>query len=119
MGDRRSCRRFLPEPLQVRMAATCVMVAGKKGESCTAVCQARAMTCSVTDMHFLNNCNALEKHFGCEGGCAHQVGRELPVYVPDVTQPTYRQCLVTFISTMDCKANHASTARLCACVPAR
>eukprot|EP00913_Durusdinium_trenchii_P013555 g12725.t1 len=66
-------------------------------------------------LFFLNDCNLLRKHFPCEAGCAHQVGKELPVYVPDEFQPTYRQCLLTFISPMNCEAKHSSTSRLCAC----
>lgn len=100
----------------MQMSPRSMAVAGEKGQSCASACQAKQMTCNEREMHFINNCRTLEKFFGCEGGCAHQVGKELPVYVPDETQPTYRQCLVTFISPMRCDSMHKSTARLCACV---
>lgn len=115
--DRRSPLGYLPPAQQLRMRPDSLTVGGAKGLSCTAVCQQKQMQCNEREMHFINNCKTLETHFACEAGCAHQVGKELPVYVPDETQPTYRQCLVTFISPMKCESFHKSTARLCACIP--
>jgi len=114
--DRRSPLGYLPESMQVKRRADSVTVGADKGQSCTAACQQKQMQCNEREMHFVNNCRSLEEHFGCEAGCAHQVGKELPVYVPDETQPTYRQCLVTFISPLRCESFHKSTARLCACI---
>jgi len=114
--DQRGSKGYLHSE-QLRMSKHCKPVAGARGESCSAACSARGLECDVAQMHFLNDCHALKRHFACEEGCAHQVGKELPVYVPDDFQPTYRQCLVTFISAMNCDAKHASTARLCACMP--
>jgi len=115
--DRRSPRGYLPANQRRQQSEQGVPVAAARGESCSMACASRAMLCDAEQLHFLNSCDALEKHFACEGGCAHQVGKELPVYVPDEMQPTYRQCLVTFISHLTCEAQHPSTARLCACVP--
>jgi len=115
MVDRRSPRPYLAAHKRWQMSALSVPMAAARGKSCTAHCSERRMQCNSREMYFINNCAELERHFGCEAGCAHQVGKELPVYVPDETQPTYRQCLVTFISHMKCEAAHASTARLCVC----
>jgi hypothetical protein len=113
--DKRSPLHYLPEAQQVRMNPNSMAVAAAKGLSCKQTCESKQMTCDNREMHFINNCRTLESLFGCEAGCAHQVGKELPVYVPDETQPTYRQCLVTFISPLRCETAHKSTARACAC----
>lgn len=113
--DRRSSRGYLQKTEQLRFGPDFEVIAGSKGLSCDEVCQRRGSTCDKMQLYFLNDCNLLRKHFECEAGCAHQVGKELPVYVPDEFQPTYRQCLLTFISPMSCDAKHASTSRLCAC----
>eukprot|EP00747_Dinoflagellata_sp_TGD_P064221 gnl/TRDRNA2_/TRDRNA2_153805_c0_seq2.p1 gnl/TRDRNA2_/TRDRNA2_153805_c0~~gnl/TRDRNA2_/TRDRNA2_153805_c0_seq2.p1 ORF type:complete len:816 (+),score=142.21 gnl/TRDRNA2_/TRDRNA2_153805_c0_seq2:173-2449(+) len=114
--DRRSSRHYLPPKEQVNMSSNAVAMAAKKGESCSAACSSAGMWCDSSQLHFVNDCQALRKHFGCEQGCAHQVGKELPVYVPEPKEPTYQQCLVTFISAMKCDGKHDSTQRLCACL---
>jgi len=113
--DRRSSRGYLNPTENIAMGSNSRAVAGVRGASCTGTCALRGEQCNNNELYFVNTCKALEQHFGCEAGCAHQVGKELPVYVPDETQPTYRQCLATLVSPMHCEASHASTARLCAC----
>lgn len=114
--DRRSQRNYLkPELLFSRDTESLPLVAAR-GESCTQTCSLRGMHCDATQLYFLNNCRTMEQHFHCKW-CAHQVGQELPVYVPDEKQPTFGQCLITFISPMRCETQHPSTQRLCACVP--
>ncbi|CAJ1383002.1 unnamed protein product [Effrenium voratum] len=113
--DRRSPRGYLQEDEQLRLESDFEVIAGGQGQSCEDVCKQRRSSCDKNQLYFLNDCNLLRKHFACEAGCAHQVGKELPVYVPDSFQPTHRQCLLTFISPMTCEAKHPSTARLCAC----
>jgi len=113
--DRRSPRGFLPAGDQWRMSDRAVTVAAGRNQSCSQACAVRRMTCDPKQLHFVNNCHALQQHFKCTW-CAHQVGNELPVYVPDDFQPTYRQCLVTFISPMNCASSHPATQRLCACM---
>lgn len=51
----------------------------------------------------------------CENGCGHQVGAEIPCYVAAVTEPTYRQCLISDSGRNNCGAKHHATQRLCAC----
>ncbi|CAK9001972.1 unnamed protein product [Durusdinium trenchii] len=113
--DKRSSRGYLHREDQLRLDPGYEVVAGARGLSCDEVCKLRGSSCDKMQLFFLNDCNLLRKHFPCEAGCAHQVGKELPVYVPDEFQPTYRQCLLTFISPMNCEAKHSSTSRLCAC----
>merc|ERR1712183_236785 len=93
--DRRSPRKFLAPSEQVNMSSQCWPTVAARGQSCEKACTVRGMECDRSQFHFLNDCRVLEKHFWCKL-CAHQVGEELPVYVPDRTQPTYGQCLVTF-----------------------
>ena len=116
--DRRSSRRYLRPAEQLHLEQGSEVLAGRQGWSCEEECLHRGAFCDKMQLYFLNDCNLLRTHFPCEAGCAHQVGNELPVYVPDSFQPTYRQCLLTFISPMNCTAKHESTSRLCACVRA-
>jgi len=98
------------------MSPDAVTVAGARGESCLQACEAKGLVCDKAQMPFVNDCRELRKHFNCQW-CAHQVGGELPVYVPDEAQPTFGQCLVTFISPFKCETKHGSTQRLCTCMP--
>ena len=116
--DRRSSRRYLRPEEQLHLEQGVEVLAGRQGWSCEEECLHRGAFCDKMQLYFLNDCHLLRTHFPCEAGCAHPVGDELPVYVPDSFQPTYRQCLLTFISPMNCTAKHASTSRLCACVRA-
>jgi len=91
-------------------------VKGQHGQTCSATCVSNGLRCDAGAMAYVNNCKSLLDHFPCEQGCAHQVGKELPVYVSDASRDTGKQCLVTFISPMGCDGSHPSTSRLCACV---
>mmetsp|Transcript_17669 Transcript_17669/g.40943 ORF Transcript_17669/g.40943 Transcript_17669/m.40943 type:complete len:785 (+) Transcript_17669:26-2380(+) len=114
--DRRNKRNWLRPPDQQFAPADMTVVAAPRHTSCMDACQEAGRRCKPAAMHYVNSCALLKKHFPCEGGCAHQVGQELPAYVVDEKQPTRQQCLVTFISKMTCAASHASTRRLCACI---
>jgi len=115
--DKMSAQHYLRLSERMPLLRSTISVPGIQGQSCDEACASKHMKCDASQLEYFNNCHALEKHFKCEAGCAHQVGNELPVYVPDSFQPTHQQCLVTFISKLDCKAKHKSTSRLCACVP--
>ncbi|CAE6940996.1 Mgat1 [Symbiodinium sp. CCMP2456] len=115
MVDKRSQLGLLRPEEQLRFNVNFEVVPGSQGKSCVEVCQARNAKCDKQQIYFLNDCNLLKKHFPCEAGCAHQVGKELPVYVPDPAQSTKGQCLITFISPATCEAKHKSTSRLCPC----
>ncbi|CAE7312576.1 GNTI [Symbiodinium natans] len=113
--DKRSKLGFLRPEEQLRFSEDYEVVPGSQGRSCVEVCQSRNSKCDSKQIYFLNDCNVLKKHFPCEAGCAHQVGKELPVYVPDHVQSTTGQCLLTFISPGSCEGKHKSTSRLCPC----
>ncbi|CAE7239906.1 unnamed protein product [Symbiodinium necroappetens] len=115
MLDKRSQLGLLRPEEQLRFNVNFEVVPGSQGKSCVEVCQSRNAKCDKQQIYFLNDCNLLKKHFPCEAGCAHQVGKELPVYVPDPAQSTKGQCLITFISPATCEAKHKSTSRLCPC----
>eukprot|EP00930_Biecheleria_cincta_P002271 TRINITY_DN10328_c0_g1_i3.p1 TRINITY_DN10328_c0_g1~~TRINITY_DN10328_c0_g1_i3.p1 ORF type:complete len:260 (-),score=33.58 TRINITY_DN10328_c0_g1_i3:103-882(-) len=117
LADKRSPKTYLPDSQRIVRRADLQAVAAARNISCTQACSEHTMSCASDQLHFLNNCPELEKHFGCVL-CAHQVGTELPVHVVGEEQPTVGQCLVTFISAFKCDASHAATRRLCPCVPA-
>lgn len=72
--------------------------------------------CSKSELEWVNSCEAMQRHFGCEAGCGHQVGLELPAYATSPDLDTYRQCLVTDIAFSTCDAKYLKTARLCRCI---
>ncbi|CAK9077112.1 unnamed protein product [Durusdinium trenchii] len=113
--DKRSPKPYLPVDEQLSPDPRLMPMAGAKGQSCDEVCQQRRMSCSAEQLHFLNNCINMTAHFGCKF-CAHQSGAELPAYVADDFEPTVGQCLVTFISQLQCNTKHPSTRRLCPCM---
>ena len=74
------------------------------------------MECRTQDFWFINSCEVLREHFPCTHGCAIELGADLPNYVMGADLQTFQTCLV-FQKQPICKASHASTARLCPCVP--
>eukprot|EP00405_Crypthecodinium_cohnii_P041394 CAMPEP_0206566504 /NCGR_PEP_ID=MMETSP0325_2-20121206/24700_1 /ASSEMBLY_ACC=CAM_ASM_000347 /TAXON_ID=2866 /ORGANISM="Crypthecodinium cohnii, Strain Seligo" /LENGTH=727 /DNA_ID=CAMNT_0054069551 /DNA_START=230 /DNA_END=2414 /DNA_ORIENTATION=+ len=95
-----------------------ITVGANRGQNCRNACSDVGMICDNGQMYFVNNCTNLRKHFACEAGCAHQIGPDLPAYVPEDSMDTYQQCLVTYTTgSMNCASYHKNTARLCACIP--
>ena len=115
IAERRSSD-YLRPPHREYKAAGMTEVVANRGQSCTGACMALGATCSGPQLPFVNSCEAMQRNFKCEGGCGHQVGQEIPCYVTDASQATYRQCLTTDGAPNDCDAKHPSTQRLCACV---
>lgn len=124
--DKRSQSALVPEDIRIRPNPRVVKVAGEKGQSCTEACATQngryngpPMVCDERELAFLNSCEDLkEVGFACEGGCGHQVGRELPAYVVCASEVTFQQCLATSLPALSCEAKHACTRRVCPCVPA-
>lgn len=54
----------------------------------------RGLRCVDADFWFINSCTELRRAFPCEGGCAVELGHDVPNYVVDARQPTYQKCLV-------------------------
>eukprot|EP00927_Polykrikos_kofoidii_P072523 TRINITY_DN68627_c0_g1_i1.p1 TRINITY_DN68627_c0_g1~~TRINITY_DN68627_c0_g1_i1.p1 ORF type:complete len:772 (-),score=77.23 TRINITY_DN68627_c0_g1_i1:49-2364(-) len=115
--DRRSAKQYLNPSERLDRMQEMRIIPGKRNKDCNDVCDAEGMKCDAGQLHFANTCSELLQAFPCEQGCAHQVGKELPAYVSGDHESTHGQCLVTFISKLDCKGKHASTSRLCACRP--
>ena len=115
--DQRSPKQYLPTSERLLPSPKLAPTAGAKGESCDETCNRKSMSCSVDQLHFLNNCGTMTDHFACKY-CAHQAGLELPAYVVAPKEPTVGQCLITFISKLRCDAKHPSTRRLCPCMAA-
>mmetsp|Transcript_3252 Transcript_3252/g.7511 ORF Transcript_3252/g.7511 Transcript_3252/m.7511 type:complete len:324 (-) Transcript_3252:400-1371(-) len=99
-----------------RPSAKARRVTAPRGASCDAVCRRAGLRCDPKELEFANDCASLRAHFPCEGGCGHQVGDEIPAYVPDRQAATFGQCLVTDQRMPRCGASHRSTSRLCVCL---
>jgi len=115
--DMRSQQNYLRASERIMRNPNMKPVVGKPDTTCTETCTEKGLQCRLDQMPFLNDCDELRKVFPCEQGCAHQVGKELPVYVSASIESTFQQCLVTFISPMSCEGKHKSTTRICACMP--
>jgi hypothetical protein len=89
---------------------------GQRGQSCEDRCRRANKKCEDGQLEFANDCGRLMAAFPCEGGCGHQIGDEIPAYVPDRGADTFGQCLTTEQKMPKCRATHRSTARLCVCL---
>merc|ERR1712014_565483 len=115
--DRRQSQDLLPPQEQWVKDPQLKAIGANPGEACNGACQRAGLRCEQRQLEYVNTCEALKRTFACEEGCGHQVGKEIPCYVHDSTRDTARQCLMTDEATPTCEAAHASTTRLCACVP--
>ena len=114
--DRRAAAALLPGHEAWRPNPGARVLAGDRGKSCDDRCRREGRRCDARELEFVNSCEALARVFPCEGGCGHQIGNEIPAYVPDRAADTFGQCLVTEQRMPQCGATHRSTARVCACV---
>ena len=79
---RRRCDYLRPPELLVS-ARELTLVGADRGESCTARCGREGRRCDRGELLFpaARSCAALRAAFGCKV-CGHQVGTELPAFVP-------------------------------------
>ena len=91
-------------------------VVAAPGASCADACKEGGGRCETPELEWVNDCDALARHFPCEAGCGHQVGSELPAYAHQASLDTHRQCLVSDIAFSKCEAKFAKTTRLCFCL---
>ena len=71
-----------------RRAEFTTIAGGTAGESCSAVCAGKAMRCARQHLPSVNNCEALEKAFGCTV-CEESEGPDQPaLVVPDAPKRT-------------------------------
>jgi hypothetical protein len=117
LADRRKCP-YLPEGVQLRPPKGMQTVAAEAGVSCDVACRQAGARCDMKTLEWGNSCAAMAAHFGCERGCGHQVGPELPAYAASPDLDTYQQCLISDIAISQCAAGYAKTRRLCTCAPA-
>ncbi|KAK9838605.1 hypothetical protein WJX84_002304, partial [Apatococcus fuscideae] len=115
LADRRFCS-YLPDVERIHPSPGLQAWAAEQGQSCTDACRQQDMECRTQDFWFINSCEVLREHFPCTHGCAIELGADLPNYVMGADLQTFQTCLV-FQKQPICKASHASTARLCPCVP--
>jgi len=116
LADQRRCP-YLPGTARLRPPVGMHTLAAAAGVSCSEACRAAGGRCDARTLEWGNSCAALADHFGCEAGCGHQVGPELPAYAASADLDTYRQCLISDIAISQCEAKYAKTRRLCACAP--
>eukprot|EP00931_Biecheleriopsis_adriatica_P059771 TRINITY_DN35823_c0_g1_i1.p1 TRINITY_DN35823_c0_g1~~TRINITY_DN35823_c0_g1_i1.p1 ORF type:complete len:745 (+),score=122.68 TRINITY_DN35823_c0_g1_i1:34-2235(+) len=117
LADRMRSEGLLPENELLRPHPQRLVQQAKPGESCDKFCRRSGMICREPELEFINNCAAMMTAFKCEGGCGHQVGKEIPCYVHEKNRDTALQCLVTDDAIPSCAASCSATTRLCACVP--
>ena len=115
LADQRRCT-LLPDELRVFPKRNYLDLVAHIGETCSDACARKGLRCDEPELEWVNNCDALQKHFACEGGCGHQVGSELPAYASDVSLDTYQQCLFSDIAVSKCDSRYTKTIRLCRCL---
>lgn len=113
--DRRSPHGYLPVAERLQRSKDLQVVVATQGWACTNTCQGIGKQCEAQELHFLNTCEELRRHFPCQW-CAPQVGDELPAYVSDPANINHGHCLVTFTLPAKCESRHDSTKRLCPCL---
>ena len=108
---------FLTQTERTVLSPSATQLAASRGVSCSEACSRSGLKCAAELLQFVNACDALSTLFKCEGGCGHQVGKDIPCYVADATRNTARQCLISDGSEpLTCTAKHPSTQRACVCV---
>ena len=111
--------QLLPTDARILPAPNISFIAAAQGRNCIETCSSIGKVCDDKQQEFANNCETMASLFPCEAGCGHQMGAELPAYVPDPSVATFQQCLIFTEGAASCKSAHKSTARACACLPRR
>lgn len=97
------------------------VLAGKKGQDCSAACKALGLACSPTAMLTINHCDALRERLPCEAGCQEDAARQdAPSYVVYGTAKPLSPTLCFVRGNADavsCGAAATHVQRLCACAP--
>ncbi|KAL8153584.1 hypothetical protein V2J09_011344 [Rumex salicifolius] len=68
--------------LEERLAGISIIV-GRQGESCDSVCKRTARSCVPNKLPVLNECQVMQKHMTCRGGCLSSIGSDQPAEVVD------------------------------------
>mmetsp|Transcript_43297 Transcript_43297/g.69711 ORF Transcript_43297/g.69711 Transcript_43297/m.69711 type:complete len:264 (+) Transcript_43297:178-969(+) len=115
-ADARKAWDYISPVEQMHPKPGIAIIPGNRGLSCSQVCSNSGKRCEQSQLQFANTCEELMKAFACEAGCGHQMGYEIPSYVVESSERTYRQCLVADEVVSTCGASHPITRRLCACI---
>mmetsp|Transcript_11262 Transcript_11262/g.33832 ORF Transcript_11262/g.33832 Transcript_11262/m.33832 type:complete len:752 (-) Transcript_11262:379-2634(-) len=115
LADGRMCP-LLPDAHRIPPTPGLLPVPAQAFQSCDSACRAQGKECGGQDFWFINTCQALADAFPCQAGCGLELGPEVPCYVDDARLNTHQKCLVTQRKPR-CSARHASTKRLCPCIP--
>mmetsp|Transcript_9127 Transcript_9127/g.15665 ORF Transcript_9127/g.15665 Transcript_9127/m.15665 type:complete len:110 (-) Transcript_9127:36-365(-) len=96
------------------------VVAGDQGATCDMTCATKENSVCVPEaITRINNCETLQAHFKCEGGCLSvSFGEDQPAYVVPTAMRQYQPgaCLVNQRpDMMTCGGVHERTRRLCPC----
>jgi hypothetical protein len=95
------------------------VVSSDTNASCEATCEAKGKRCSAKHLAYLNSCDRLREHYGCEAGCELVEGLG-PGYVssgaPKTSRPAICFAQPPASSRLSCSAAEAQHHMLCPCV---
>jgi hypothetical protein len=118
-------RPMLSGPLPENALKGVTTVPSKVGEACDTACMRSGKKCSGSHLSFLNTCDRLREHVGCEAGCEEGGGPggsshgAMPSYVHG-NAPKAQRPAMCFTAPLDappgCGGKDAQSQRLCACI---
>ncbi|CAM8975177.1 unnamed protein product [Rhodiola kirilowii] len=94
------------------------VVIGRQAESCDSVCKSNGLSCVATKLLVLNECDIIQKHMSCKGGCLPSLGSDQPAEVVDDAPKDLNPgaCLYSREQrVLSCDGSHRHTKRLCPC----
>ncbi|GAX77561.1 hypothetical protein CEUSTIGMA_g5005.t1 [Chlamydomonas eustigma] len=114
-------RPLLSGPLPANALSGVTTLLSKVGEACDMACMRIGKKCSGSHLSFLNTCDRLREHVGCEAGCEEggkQGSGVMPSYVHG-NAPKTQLPAMCFTAPQDappgCGGKDAQSQRLCAC----
>ena len=114
LANSRNCP-YLPDSMKDKPMKNLLIYPSQQGSSCDDTCSIIKKRCEQTQFEFLNDCNVLQKSFGCKK-CGIQYGNDIPNFVVDSSNPYFDHCLINLAFLSNCAAKHKSVKRLCPCV---
>ncbi|GLC67412.1 hypothetical protein PLESTF_000553300 [Pleodorina starrii] len=109
----------LSDPLPPGALDGVEVAVGAKNEACDTVCAQRMKRCSADHLRWLNSCDRLREHFGCEAGCEEVAGLG-PSYVdgnaPKAERPAMCFAQPLGSASLSCSTHEDNHVMLCPCV---
>ncbi|KXZ55750.1 hypothetical protein GPECTOR_2g1300 [Gonium pectorale] len=110
---------MLSDPLPPGALDDVEVMTGDKNETCDTACAVRNKRCSADHLRWLNSCDRLREHHGCEAGC--EVAQGLgPCYVdgnaPKTDRPAMCFAQPPATANLSCKNRNTQHMMLCPCV---